>query len=72
MERPDFFELKNGNKSKLPFSKEEYEKRLSKLMTCSFFAPIVGTTEERRWSRLVVNVMGLRRWVAARRFWTIW
>ena len=31
MERPDFFELKNGNKSKLPFSKEEYEKRLSKL-----------------------------------------
>ena len=31
MERPDFFELKNGNKSKLPFTKEEYEKRLSKL-----------------------------------------
>ena len=31
MERPDFFELKNGEKVKLPFSKEEYDQRLSKL-----------------------------------------
>ena len=29
MERPDFFSLKNGSKSKLPFSNKEYEKRLS-------------------------------------------
>ena len=33
MERPDFFSLKNGSKSKLPFSKKEYEKRLSKART---------------------------------------
>ena len=31
MERPDFFDLKNGQKVKLPFSKEEYDQRLSKL-----------------------------------------
>ena len=31
MERPDFFSLKNGFKSKLPFSNKEYEKRLSKI-----------------------------------------
>ena len=31
MERPDFFSLKNGSKSKLPFSNKEYEKRLSKI-----------------------------------------
>ena len=26
MERPDFFELKNGEKVKLPFSEKEYNK----------------------------------------------
>ena len=31
MERPDFFEFKNGNKAKLPFSNKEYDQRLSKL-----------------------------------------
>ncbi len=31
MERPDFFELKNGEKVKLPFSDKEYQNRLSKL-----------------------------------------
>ena len=33
MERPDFFSLKNGSKSKLPFSNEEYEERLNKIRT---------------------------------------
>tara|TARA_B100001109_G_scaffold76580_1_gene62830 strand:+ start:467 stop:1684 length:1218 start_codon:yes stop_codon:yes gene_type:complete len=31
MERPDFFELKNGLKAKLPFSQREYNTRLLKL-----------------------------------------
>ena len=31
MERPDFFELKNGEKVKLPFTDEEYNDRVSKL-----------------------------------------
>ena len=31
MERPDFFELKNGEKVKLPFSQKEYDSRLHKL-----------------------------------------
>jgi creatinase len=31
MNRPDFFELKNGSKVKLPFSKSEYQNRLNKL-----------------------------------------
>ncbi len=31
MERPDFFELKNGDKVKLPFSNKEYDQRLEKL-----------------------------------------
>jgi len=31
MERPDFFELKNGSKVKLPFSQTEYQNRLKKL-----------------------------------------
>ena len=31
MERPDFFELKNGEKVKLPFSSVEYNNRISKL-----------------------------------------
>ena len=31
MERPDFFELKNGEKVKLPFSKNEYYQRVTKL-----------------------------------------
>ena len=31
MERPDFFTLKNGTKSKLPFSNKEYQKRLDKV-----------------------------------------
>ena len=31
MERPDFFELKNGEKAKLPFSQTEYQNRLDKL-----------------------------------------
>ena len=31
MERPNFFQLKNGNKVKLPFSNHEYENRLNKL-----------------------------------------
>ena len=33
MERPDFFSLKNGSKSKLPFSNQEYEERLKKIRT---------------------------------------
>ena len=33
MERPDFFELKNGSKVKLPFSQAEYQNRLNKLRT---------------------------------------
>ena len=33
MERPDFFELKNGSKVKLPFSQTEYKNRLNKLRT---------------------------------------
>ena len=33
MERPDFFELKNGSKVKLPFSQTEYQNRLNKLRT---------------------------------------
>ena len=31
MERPDFFSLQNGSKSKLPFSNKEYQERLKKL-----------------------------------------
>ncbi len=31
MERPDFFELKNGDKVKLPFTDKEYQNRLFKL-----------------------------------------
>jgi len=31
MERPDFFELKNGSKAKLPFSDQEYQNRLNKI-----------------------------------------
>jgi len=31
MERPDFFELKNGNKAKLPFSDQEYKNRVIKI-----------------------------------------
>jgi len=31
MERPDFFELKNGSKVKLPFSEKEYQNRLNKI-----------------------------------------
>ena len=31
MERPDFFELKNGEKVKLPFSQKEYDSRIQKL-----------------------------------------
>ena len=31
MERPDFFELKNGDKVKLPFTDKEYQNRLSKI-----------------------------------------
>ncbi len=31
MERPDFFELKNGNKAKLPFSNQEYKNRVIKI-----------------------------------------
>jgi creatinase len=33
MERPDYFILKNGSKSKLPFSNKEYEERLKKIRT---------------------------------------
>ena len=29
MERPDFFTLKNGEKVKLPFSKNEYDRRIN-------------------------------------------
>ena len=31
MERPDFFTLKNGEKAKLPFSKNEYKRRIYNL-----------------------------------------
>ena len=31
MERPDFFELKNGEKVKLPFSEKEYNQRVLNL-----------------------------------------
>jgi len=31
MERPNFFSLKNGEKVKLPFSNEEYKRRLDSL-----------------------------------------
>ena len=31
MERPDFFTLKNGKKSKLPFSNAEYDRRVNNL-----------------------------------------
>ncbi len=31
MERPDFFELKNGKRAKLPFSDKEYTERINKL-----------------------------------------
>ncbi len=31
MERPDFFELKNGSRAKLPFTNQEYKNRLNKL-----------------------------------------
>ncbi len=33
MERPDFLELKNGEKAKLPFTEKEYQIRLKKLRT---------------------------------------
>jgi creatinase len=31
MERPDFFKLKNGDKAKLPFTDDEYQRRLNNL-----------------------------------------
>ena len=31
MERPDFFNLKNGEKAKLPFTDQEYQRRLINL-----------------------------------------
>ena len=31
MERPDFFTLNNGNKTKLPFTNKEYQRRLNNL-----------------------------------------
>ena len=31
MERPDFFSFKNGEKAKLPFSKQAYDQRIIKL-----------------------------------------
>ena len=31
MERPDFFELKNGSKAKLPFTDQEYKNRINKV-----------------------------------------
>jgi creatinase len=33
MERPDFFTLKNGDKTKLPFTNQEYKRRLNNLRT---------------------------------------
>jgi creatinase len=33
MERPDFFTLKNGDKAKLPFTDQEYQRRLTNLRT---------------------------------------
>jgi creatinase len=33
MEKPDFFNLKNGDKAKLPFSDQEYQRRLINLRT---------------------------------------
>ena len=37
MERPDFFELKNGEKVKLPFTENEYQNRLKKLALLIIF-----------------------------------
>ena len=31
MERPDFFELQNGKKAKLPFTYQEYNNRVNKI-----------------------------------------
>ena len=36
MERPDFFTLKNGDKAKLPFTNQEYQKRLTNLRIETF------------------------------------
>ena len=33
MERPNFFTLKNGEKAKLPFTDQEYQRRLTNLRT---------------------------------------
>ena len=33
MQRPDFFNLKNGKKTKLPFTNKEYQRRLINLRT---------------------------------------
>ena len=33
MERPDFFSLKNGEKVKLPFTNQEYDRRVTNLRT---------------------------------------
>ena len=33
MKRPDFLELKNGSKVKLPFTDTEYQNRLEKIRT---------------------------------------
>ena len=33
MERPDFFTLKNGDNAKLPFTDQEYQRRLTNLRT---------------------------------------
>ena len=33
MERPDFFTLKNGEKAKLPFTDQEYQRRVNNLRT---------------------------------------
>ena len=33
MERPDFFTLKNVEKAKLPFTDQEYQRRLTNLRT---------------------------------------
>ena len=37
MERPDFFSLQSGSKSKLPFSNKEYQERLKKLSLKGYF-----------------------------------
>ena len=45
MERPDFFTLKNGEKVKLPFTDQEYQRRLTNLtihgnkVASSYFIP---------------------------------